>query len=77
LEKYHKRLPISLDGRLLLEQSLLSVYRTQWQENDSSILKQFVAALATRWMAWYGTAGLVVMLDNNEYLCFAEYPRSF
>jgi hypothetical protein len=86
-EKYCKTLTKSLDGRQLVEQSLLNAHRTRWQEGDSRIRslrrsKRFVPhldvfALATRWMAWHGTGDSVVSLDKKEFLCFAEYPESF
>jgi hypothetical protein len=86
-EKYFKKLSISLDGCLLLDQSCLNAHRSQWQEGNARIPWLWrsgryvthldVVALATSWMAEHGTADSVVPIDNDEYLCFAEHPESF
>jgi hypothetical protein len=86
-EKYFKALARSKDGFLLLEQSSLNVHRSLWQEGSESIRclrksKRFVPhtdilGKAFKWIVSHGTADSVVALNEDEFLCFAQFPQSF
>jgi hypothetical protein len=86
-EKYTKALSRSNDGFLLMEQSSLNAYRSSWQEGGRRIRclhrsKRFVPHVdvlgqALRWMTLHGSSDSVPALNEDEFLCFAEFPESF
>ena len=86
-EKYCKALSNSIDGFLLLEQSSINAFRSDWERQEYRInclrkSKRFVPhmdvlGLATRWMSQHGTANSLVPIDPDELRCFAEFPGSF
>ena len=85
--KYLKRLAKSLDGYLLLEQSCLNANRSEWQEGQKSIRclyrsKRFVVHVdvfgrVLNWMSNHCSTDSIVIINEDDIRCFAEFPETF
>jgi hypothetical protein len=85
--KYLKKLAKSLDGYLLLEQSCVNVFRSEWQEGIRSIRalhrsKRFVPHFDVlgrilHWMSNHGSSDSVAIINADDIICFAEFPETF
>lgn len=82
-----KALSKTNDGYLLLEQSTLNAHRSDWQEGSSRVRSMYrskryvphvdVLGLVLDWMTSHGSADSVVERNDEDLLCFAEFPESF
>jgi hypothetical protein len=86
-EKYTKALSRTNDSFLLLEQSSLNAHISLWQEgvertNCLHRSKRFVPhvdvlGIALDWMSSHGSSDSIAVRNEEEFLCFAQFPQSF